>query len=151
MPACDAALPSRHDIVSEAVKPRPAAALLEWLGAQPDEALHIAALTLAELRRGILETPPGRRRRALEAWFTGPEGPQSLFADRVLPFDEGAALEWARLMAEGTAAGRPRSALDMIIAATAVTHGLVVATANERHFRDTGVPWLNPLAGAGQG
>lgn len=48
------------NIVSEAVKPRPAAALLEWLGAQPDEALHISALTLAEIRRGILGAPPGR-------------------------------------------------------------------------------------------
>ena len=53
----------------------------------------------------------------LEAWFTGPDGPQAFFAGRVLPFDEKAGLIWARLMADGTAKGRPRSALDMIIAA----------------------------------
>jgi toxin FitB len=47
-------------------------------------------------------------------------------------------------MAEGTAAGRPRSAVDMIVASTAAAHRLTVATANERHFRDTGVPWINP-------
>jgi toxin FitB len=134
------------NVVSEAVKPRPSPALLEWLGAQPDEALHISALTLAEIRRGILEKAPGRRRRELEAWFAGSEGPQALFAGRVLPFDERAALEWAHLMADGTAAGQPRSALDMIVAATAAAHGLTVATANERHFRDTGVPWVNPLS-----
>lgn len=75
------------NIVSEAVKPRPPSALVEWLGAQPDEALHISALTVAEIRRGILEKAPGRRRRDLEAWFAGPEGPQALFAGRVLPFD----------------------------------------------------------------
>jgi predicted nucleic acid-binding protein len=134
------------NVVSEAVKPRPPLALLEWLGAQPDEALHISALTIAEIRRGILEKAPGRRRRELEAWFAGSEGPQALFAGRVLPFDERAALEWARLMADGTAAGQPRSAIDMIVAATAAAHGLTVATANERHFRDTGVPWFNPLS-----
>lgn len=134
------------NVVSEAVKPRPSPAVLEWLGAQPDEALHISALTVAEIRRGILEKAPGRRRRELEAWFAGSEGPQALFAGRVLPFDERAALEWARLMADGTAAGRPRSAIDMIVAATASAHGLTVATANERHFRDTGVPWINPLS-----
>ena len=137
------------NIVSEAVKLRPSPALLEWLGAQPDEALHISTLTLAEIRRGILEKSPGRRRRELEAWFAGSEGPQALFAGRVLPFDERAALEWARLMAEGTATGRPRSAVDMIVAATAAAHGLTVATANERHFRDTDVPWFNPQIGAG--
>ena len=131
------------NVVSEAVKPRPSLALLEWLGTQPDEALHISALTVAEIRRGILEKAPGRRRRELEAWLAGP---QALFAGRVLPFDECAALEWARLMADGTIAGQPRSALDMIIAATASAHGLTVATANERHFQDTGVPWVNPLS-----
>ncbi len=134
------------NIVSEAVKPRPSPALLEWLGAQADDVLHISALTVAEIRRGILEKVPGRRRRELEAWFAGPEGPQVLFAGRVLPFDERAALEWARLMADGTAAGQPRSAIDMIIAATASAHGLTVATANEKHFRETGITWINPLS-----
>lgn len=134
------------NILSEAAKPAPSQALQEWLGAQPDAALHISALTVAEIQRGILQIAPGRRRRELETWFAGPEGPQALFAGRVLPFDERVALAWARLMAEGTASGRPRSALDMIIAATAATHGLTVATANERHFRETGIPWVNPLS-----
>jgi predicted nucleic acid-binding protein len=134
------------NLVSEAVRPRPSPAVLAWFGAQRDEALFISTLTLAEIRRGILEKAPGRRRRELETWFSGPEGPRSLFAGRVLAFDERAALEWARLMAEGTVAGRPRSALDMVVAATAAAHGLIVATANERHFRDTGVQWLNPMA-----
>jgi predicted nucleic acid-binding protein len=59
----------------------------------------------------------------LEAWFSGPGGPQALFAGRVLPFDDVAVLIWARLMAEGSAKGRPRSALDMIIAAVAEASG----------------------------
>lgn len=135
------------NVISEAVKARPLPAMAEWLAGQPDEALFISTLTLAEIKRGILEKSPGRRRRELEAWFAGPEGPCALFTGRVLSFDRKAALEWARLMAEGSAAGRPRSALDMVVAATASAHGLTVATANERHFRDTGVPWLNPAAG----
>ncbi len=136
------------NIVSEAVRPRPSPALTEWLGAQADEAIYISTLTVAEIRRGILEKEAGRRRRELEAWFAGPEGPQALFAGRVLPFDERAALEWARIMSDGTAEGRPRSSLDMVVAATAAVHGLTVATANERHFRDIGVFWFNPLAGS---
>ncbi len=106
------------NILSEAVKGDPSPVLLQWLGAQVDAALHISALTIAEIRCGILERAPGRRRRELETWFAGPEGPQALFAGRVIPFEERAALEWGRLMAEGRAAGRPRSATDMIIAAT---------------------------------
>ena len=135
------------NVVSEAVRLRPSPALVVWLEGQPNEALFISALTLAEIRRGILEKDAGRRRRELEAWFAGPEEPGTLFAGRVLSFDKKAALVWARLMAEGTAAGRPRSALDMMVAATAAAHGLIVATSNERHFRDIGVTWLNPAAG----
>jgi predicted nucleic acid-binding protein len=56
-------------------------------------------MTVAEIRRGILEKPAGKKRRELESWFSGPEGPQALFAGRVLPFDERASLIWARLMA----------------------------------------------------
>ncbi|MBP0650411.1 PIN domain-containing protein, partial [Mycobacterium tuberculosis] len=71
--------------------------------------------------------------------------PQALFAGRILAFDDGAALVWARLMAEGKAAGRPRSALDMIIAAVAEANGCVVVTDNERDFH--GVEVVNPVRG----
>ena len=63
------------NIISNAVKPRPSASLLTWMTGQRDDALFIASLTVAEIRRGILEKPDGRKREALEAWFAGPEGP----------------------------------------------------------------------------
>src|SRR6266567_3947539 len=110
---------------------------------QTDNDLFISALTVGEIRRGLLEKSAGKKRALLEAWFVGPEGPQALFAGRVLAFDEKAGLIWAQLMADGTARGRPRSALDMIIAAIAEANGCVVVTANEKDF--TGVKFVNPL------
>jgi toxin FitB len=132
------------NILSNLVKPQPSASLMEWMVAQPDEHLFISALTVAEIRRGILEKPRGKKRDALEAWFAGPEGPQALFAGRVLAFDDKAALIWARLMAEGKAAGRPRSALDMFIAAVAGANDCVVVTDNERDF--VGLHIFNPMS-----
>jgi predicted nucleic acid-binding protein len=131
------------NIISNITKPFPSETLLEWMGAQKDEDLFIASLTVAEIRRGVLEKPAGKRRDQLEAWFSGPEGPQSLFAGRVLPFDENASLVWARLMADGKAQGRPRSALDTIIASVAEAHGCTVVTDNEKDF--AGVEIVNPL------
>jgi predicted nucleic acid-binding protein len=131
------------NIISNVTRPVPAEALTAWLADQADEELFIASVTIAEIRRGLLELPAGRKRRALERWFAGPEGPQALFAGRVLPFDEAAALVWARLMSEGTLMGRPRSALDMIIAAVAEANDCVVATDNEKDF--AGVTIFNPL------
>jgi toxin FitB len=131
------------NIISNVSKPKPSQALIGWMAEQIDQNLFISALTVAELWRGVLQKPRGRKRRELESWFSGPEGPQALFVGRVLPFDERAGLIWARLMAEGTAAGRPRSPLDMIIAAVAEANDCVVVTDNETDF--TGLRVLNPL------
>ena len=131
------------NIISNVTKPEPSEPLLMWLSEQADENLFIASLTVAEIWFGILGKPAGKKRAQLESWFAGLEGPQSLFAGRVLPFDEKAGLIWARLMAEGAKAGRPRSALDMILAAVAEANGCIVVTDNERDF--VGLKYINPL------
>jgi predicted nucleic acid-binding protein len=131
------------NIISNVTKPVPPEALVAWMAEQADEDLFISSLTVAEIRRGILEKPAGKKRRELERWLSGPEGPQALFAGRVLAFDEKAASIWARLMAAGVAKGRPRSPLDMIIAAVAEANDCVVITDNERDF--AGVKTVNPL------
>ncbi|MBX9457538.1 MAG: PIN domain-containing protein [Rhizobium sp.] len=133
------------NIISNVIKQEPSDALIAWMTERHDEDLCIASLTLAAIRRGILEKPVGRKRDMLEAWFSGSEGPQALFVGRILNFDAEAALVWARLMAEGRAAGRPRSGLDMIIAAIAEANDCVVATDNERDF--VGLRFVNPMRG----
>ena len=131
------------NILSNITKPEPSVSLLTWMAEQADTDLFIASLTVAEIHRGILEKPLGNKRATLEKWFAGTEGPQSLFAGRVLPFDEKAALIWGELMAQGKAAGRPRSALDMIVAAVAQSNGCIVVTDNERDFH--GIEIINPI------
>ena len=133
------------NIISNVVRPRPSESLLSWMSIQRDDDLFIASLPVGEIRRGILEKPRGKKRDILDAWFSGPEGPQALFAGRILSFDDKAGLIWARLMAEGKAAGKPRSALDMIIAAVAIANDCVVVTDNERDF--TGIRVFNPVRG----
>ena len=131
------------NIISNVTKPVPSEALVAWMAVQADEDLFISSMTIAEIRRRLFEMPAGSKRRQLERWFFGPEGPQALFAGRVLAFDEKSALVWAQLTADGTASGRPRSALDMIIAAVAEANDCVVVTDNERDF--AGLSTVNPL------
>jgi len=131
------------NIVSNATKPSPSQSLIEWMSEQVDEDLFISSLTLAEIQRGVLGKQAGKKRRELEDWFKGPEGPQVLFRGRVLAFDEKAALIWGRLMAEGTVAGRPRSALDMVVAAIAEANDCIIVTDNEKHF--AGIHIFNPV------
>jgi toxin FitB len=131
------------NILSNIIKLAPSAPLIAWMAERVDQDLFIASLTIAEIRQGVLEKPAGKRRDQLDAWFSGPEGPQKLFAGRILPFDEKAALIWGRLMADGKAKGRPRSALDTIIAAVAEANDCIVVTDNEKDFAEIEV--LNPL------
>jgi predicted nucleic acid-binding protein len=141
---------SRHlldtNIISNATKLVPSVALAAWMTEQADEDLYISSLTIAEIWRGVLEKPLGKKRKELERWFFGPDGPQALFAGRILPFDERAGLVWARLMADGTASGRSRNPLDMIIAAIAEANGCMLVTDNEKDF--VGLKILNPMRAA---
>jgi predicted nucleic acid-binding protein len=131
------------NILSNVTKAAPSQALLAWMADQADDSLFISSMVVGEIWRVFYELPRGKKRRQLEDWYSGPEGPQALFLGRVLPFDEKAALVWARLMSEGTAKGRPRSALDMIVAAVAESNNCILVTDNEKHFQ--GIEFLNPL------
>lgn len=135
------------NIISEPTRPHPSPSLLNWLAVQADEDLFISSMSIAEVRRGILCLPRGRKRARLEAWYDSPAGPAQVFGSRLLAFDEKAALQWASFMAEGDMLGRPRSPLDMIIAAIAAAHDCILVSGNERHFRGV-VDVINPLVGS---
>ena len=131
------------NIVSDVIKKVPSASLLSWMQSQEDENLFISSITIAEIYKGILEKPAGRKRAELETWFASPVGPLSLFKGRVLAFDEAAALHWARLMAEGKRSRRSRDEVDTLIGAIALANDCAVVTNNERHFE--GVRKINPM------
>lgn len=66
------------------------------------------------------------------------------FADRILPIDVSVASIWAELSARLHRAGRSVAPIDQLIAATALTHGLIVVTRNVRDFEPTGCEVLCP-------
>lgn len=126
------------NVVSELRKKKPHGAVLAWLQQLQVEQIFIAAVTVGELQTGIELTRDQDVPKAqeIETWLNGVLGS---FA--VLPMDAACFREWARLMHR-----RPRYFLeDAMIAATARVHQLVVATRNERDFRDLGVPLFNPF------
>jgi predicted nucleic acid-binding protein len=128
------------NVLSEAVKPQPAARVLDWLTANESDFV-IDAVILGELAIGILSLPRGRKRSRLETWFAA----VSEHID-CLPWDAAISQRWAQLVADLRRKGQSLPIIDSMIAATALTHGLTVATHNVRDFRKAGVPVLDPFA-----
>jgi predicted nucleic acid-binding protein len=133
------------NVVSELMRPAPAQAVLDWFGRQDPSALHLSAVSEAELRRGVAILPEGRRRDALRAAIGAMVAED--FAGRVLPFDGPAAIAFAAIFAERRASGRPIGFPDCQIAATARARGAAIATRNLIDFEGCGVAVLNPWDG----
>ncbi len=133
-------------VVSELMRENPNSNVVAWLDEHPTSSLFITSLTEAEIRAGIALLPSGRRRRGLAAAAEHTFG--SLFAQRILPFDSGAARTYAAIMAARRAAGRPISQFDCQIAAIARAAGAAVATGDENDFQGCGIPVINPWSNA---
>jgi len=101
----------------------------------------LSVLTIGEIRKGIEGLADATRRQALSAWLDV-ELP-GFFSGRILPIDVAVADRWGRLVG---AAGRPLPAIDSLLAATALVHGLTLATRNTQDFAGLPVPMVNPWA-----
>lgn len=133
-------------VVSEFVKPQPSASVLSWLDARDEISLFLSVLTLGELQKGIEKLPSSRRRTALQAWLDH-DLPER-FAGRLVEVDEEVALTWGKLQGDGERRGQTLPAIDALIGATALVHGLVVVTRNERDIARTGVRVIDPWSDA---
>jgi toxin FitB len=131
------------NIVSESFKPQPSPTVVAWLNSQPASSFYLCTPVLAELRFGIERLAAGRRKRDLQMRIEKIEN--DYFADRILPFDVGAAAEFGRLSARREKAGRRIDAMDACIAAIALAHRAEVATRDVGDFSDIGLTIFNPF------
>lgn len=129
------------NVVSEAMKPAPHAAVRAWLNDQVAETLYLSSVTLAELLFGIKAMPAGNRRNRLTVAL---DGLLELFGDRVLPFDTAAARHYAELAAAAKAGGKGFPTPDGYIAAIAAANRFTVATRDTGPFEAAGVPLIDP-------
>jgi predicted nucleic acid-binding protein len=111
------------------------------MDARDEQLLHLSVLTLGEIRKGIVQLPPGRRRTDLEAWVGGDL--LTRFAGRILHIDGEIADRWGHLAG---AKGATIPVIDGLLAATAIHHNLTLVTRNAKDMARTGVVLFNPWA-----
>ncbi len=129
------------NVLSEFRRKQPHPGVSAWFAQRPASALYLSVLTLGELRKGIDGVQDEARKLALSDWL---QNELSLFfLGRVLGIDEEVADRWGQLVA---AAGRPLPAIDSLLAATALVHGLHMVTRNAKDFEGLGLDVINPWA-----
>jgi len=127
------------NVLSEPTKPDPNPEVIDWLR-RNERDLTVDPIILGEVRFGIFLLPKGKRRERLEQWFKA--GIQRLHC---LPWEAETGLRWAQLLATLRASGRAMPIKDSLIAATALVHGLTVATRNHADFERAGVKIVDPF------
>lgn len=113
--------------------------VVEWVAGQRSVDLFLSVVTIGEIERGIArqQTRNATFATALGEWLDAILG---LYSDRILDIDSAVARRWGRLSAQIGNDGA-----DLLIAATALEHGLTVVTRNIRHFEPTGVSVIDPF------
>lgn len=127
------------NVLSEPTKPVPEPRVIEWLRAHERD-IAVDPIILGELRFGILLLPQGKKRTALERWFDA--GIRQLHC---LPWESETGMAWAGLLARLRTTGKAMPIKDSLIAATALTHRLILATRNRSDFEKAGVQIVDPF------
>jgi predicted nucleic acid-binding protein len=134
------------NVLSELMRSQPDHTVLAWAAREPLTTLFTTSISKAEILYGVELLPEGRRRTILA------EAAQRMlteaFADRILPFDAGAASYYAAIAASRRRAGRPIDVPDAQIAAIALAVGAAVATRDVDGFESCGVTLVNPWTAA---
>lgn len=130
------------NVVSELTRDPADPAVFGWVSAQPPSDLFVTAVTEAEIRVGVAALPVGRRRTSLSD--SADRAFRVLFPGRILPLDSAAAWEYAAVVSERNATGRPIGAFDGLIAAIARAQGAAIATRDVGGFDGLGIEIVNP-------
>jgi predicted nucleic acid-binding protein len=130
------------NILSELRRARPAPKVISFISALPLEDLFVSAVTFAEIRFGIERIEDVGKRASLNDWLNLQLRP--MFENRVLPVSEDVMFKWRLLVEEGRKAGHTFPQPDLIIAATALHHGLTIVSRDTGGFAKTGAALVNP-------
>lgn len=128
-------------IISELIKPTPNRKVVDWLNELPSEELFLCAITIGEIKKGLIKLPDSSKKERLTLWLNTL---LKEYKERILSIDLIVCENWGVLQGNAEKAGTPMSSIDSLLAATAYTHNLTLATRNESDFSPSNIPIINP-------
>ncbi|MFO7812852.1 MAG: type II toxin-antitoxin system VapC family toxin [Pelovirga sp.] len=127
------------NVISELRRTSPEPDVVDWFSQRPACSLFLSVLTLGEIRKGIEKLKDKHQQIQLLDWLENDL--LIFFSGRILSIDSAVADRWGRLVA---GAGRTVSAIDSLLAATAVEHDLILITRNIKDVEGLAVTTYNP-------
>lgn len=129
-------------VISELIKKQPNPKVVQWISDVEEASLFISVLTIGELHKEIEKLPESKKKNKLHKWVT--YDLKKRFENKIIDFDLQTATIWGKIQANSELLGRTLRAIDALIAATGISHDLIVVTRNTKDMEISGVDLLNP-------
>lgn len=129
-------------VISELIRAEPSPKVMEWIDGQEEQRLHLSVITLGEIEKGIAKLAEGRKKMQLQAWLA--DELMERFNGRIFGITTEVARCWGKMLGESEKTGRSLPVVDGLIAATAITNGLIVVTRNTTDMNGSGATLLDP-------
>jgi len=130
------------NVISELVAAKPNTKVIDWIQSIDSEQVFLSVITVGELKKGIEKLPDSKRKERLNRWLQ--EDLLVRFEGHLLNIDTGTMLVCGKLIARLEARGRPKPAIDALLAAIALEKQYTLVTRNSADFAETGVLLFNP-------
>ena len=130
------------NVLSELRKPKPEPKVVQFVAAQSLDRMYVSAVTFAEIRFGIELVKDVARRMELNEWLDHKLRP--MFDERILEITQDIMLKWRLLVEEGRKSGHTYAQPDLIIAATALHHGLTIVSRDTSEYERAKASVVNP-------
>ena len=129
-------------VISELIRAEPSPKVMAWIDGQEEQNLYLSVITLGEIEKGIAKLVEGRKKMQLQAWLA--DELMERFNGRIFGITTEVARCWGTMLGESEKKGRSLPVFDALIAATAITNGLIVVTRNTADMNGSGATLLDP-------
>jgi len=129
-------------VISELIRENPEANVASWISGTPETSMYLSVLTIGDIHKGIEKLPESKKKDRLHKWVNSDLCIR--FKNRILDLDLEVSTKWGQIQGKAEQVGKPMPLIDGLIAATALSHDLIVVTRNTKDMEQSGVTLINP-------